>query len=93
MAYTRTSKITRWRARIVKYEAELLVIDAFLLGTTDIQEYRFDAGEGSQRVQYKSLDDLAKRQRYLEATIDSLERKICGGGFVRMSIERRGGIY
>ena len=86
------TKKARWRARVTKLEAQLVLIDATYdkLATKPYDQYRFDTGEGSQHVRNKSLAEIAKEQTRLQAEIDRLNNLICGSGITRISVNRRG---
>ena len=89
MACTLTEKRAQWNIEKVSYEAELAVINSALLNTTDIEEYRFDSGDGSQRVKYRSLKEMTDRKDYLIRQIDFLNRKINGCVLTRLDLRRR----
>ena len=92
MSCTLSTKRARWRSRLAKLEAQLVLIDTTYdeLATKPYDQYRFDTGEGSQHVRNKSLAELAKEQTRLQAEIDRLNNLICGSGITRISVNRRG---
>jgi len=79
-------------ARITKYETLLeSAYDAIDSGgSSDIGEYSFDSGEGSQRVKYRSLADLQKYIEWLESRIGYLYRRLNGTGLVNLNLRRKG---
>lgn len=82
---------TMLEARVVTYEAQILALQlAIDSGTTEIAEYRLDTGEGSQRVVYRSLDQMMDLQDKLYRRLDSVNRRLLGNGVVIMSVKRRG---
>ena len=91
MAFLTVAQKKRIKKRIAAKEAALTALDAaYLEASTEIKEYRFDSGEGSQRVAYRNLDDLRNQISALEAEIDALYRKLSGTGVVNMSLRRNG---
>lgn len=54
-----------------------------------IEEYRMDTTEGSERVKRLNIDKMAKVVDILERQIDSLCRRLgCGGGLTAINVRR-----
>jgi len=79
------AKITKRKEQLTKAEA------AYDAALTEIEEYRFDSGVGSQRVRYRGLDKLRKAITHIEAQIDWLERRLTGKGISALNLRRKGG--
>lgn len=60
-----------------------------MIESGSIKSYRFDSGEGSQRVEYRSLDDVQKSISHLEAQIERLRTKLRGGGLSNLNLRRK----
>lgn len=91
MSCLTTSRRAEILARISKLEAQLVIANDTLDSglSTDIREYRFDSGEGSQRVEYKTFDEMTKIVDWLESRIDYLRRKLNGTGLLSMNLRRK----
>jgi uncharacterized coiled-coil DUF342 family protein len=77
-------------ARIEKKEAQLASLEtAYDALIHEIDEYKFNSGEGNQQVKYKSLKQISDEITRLEAEIDSLWRKLNGRGIVNMNLRRK----
>ena len=59
------------------------------LETGKLEEFRFDSGEGSQRVMYRSIKELTDVIANLEAQINLLYRELNGGSMVVMNLRRK----
>lgn len=80
------------QARITTLQTRLTTADeAYDAALTEIEEYRFDSGVGSQRVRYRKLGELQKAIDSIEARINSLARRLTGKGISNMSLRRKGG--
>jgi coenzyme F420-reducing hydrogenase delta subunit len=88
MTFIPQARIDRIQARITALEAQQTAIDAAIAAGDEIGEYRFDSGEGSQRVRYKSITSLMKASYNLDRLIEHLYRKIQGTGLVNMNLRR-----
>jgi hypothetical protein len=84
-----------WRARI---QAQITTKTAQLTAANttmesllekEIDEYRFDSGQASQRVKRRDIEKLAKIIHRLEAQIDLLQRKLDGYGLASINLRRR----
>ena len=88
MTFIPQDRINRIQARITALETQQTAIDAAIAAGDEIGEYRFDSGEGSQRVRYKSIDSLMKSSYNLDRLIEHLYRKLQGTGIVNMNLRR-----
>jgi len=91
MSYLTAAQIARIKARITVKEAALAGLDAaYTDAQTKIKEYRFDSGEGSQRVMHRDLAEFSRQIAVLESEIDALYRRLDGTGVVNMGLRRHG---
>ena len=94
MSCLTSSQIANIKAKITKLQERLTIAEnAYDAALTEIQEYRFDSGVGSQRVKYRQLDELQKAITSIEARIDSLTRRLSGKGISSMSLRRKGSSF
>jgi len=92
MSCLTTVQIAEIQAKIAKRKEQLTKAeDAHEAALTEIEEYRFDSGVGSQRVRYRDLDKLRKAITHIEASIDWLERRLTGKGISSLNLRRKGG--
>lgn len=59
----------------------------------EVEDYRFDTTEGSQRARRVSIVDMQKVIESLESQIDSLYRKLRSGGLRMINLRRKGAYY
>lgn len=88
MTFIPQARINRIQARITALETQQTALDAAIAAGNEIGEYRFDSGEGSQRVRYKSIKTLLESSYNLDRRIESLYRKLQGTGLVNMNLRR-----
>jgi coenzyme F420-reducing hydrogenase delta subunit len=88
MTFIPQARIDRITARITALEAQQTALDAAIVAGNEIGEYRFDSGEGSQRVRYRSIASLTKASYNLDRLIESLYRKLQGTGIVNVNLRR-----
>lgn len=91
MAYTSAAEITRIQALITTKQDQLAIANATytkLLGK-DIEEYRFDSNEGSQRARRVKLNEFKDQIDSLEAEIERLARRLKAGGIVNIVLRRQ----
>ncbi|MCK5127566.1 MAG: hypothetical protein KAR42_15020 [candidate division Zixibacteria bacterium] len=94
MACITSSTRTRISASIAAKEAVLVSLyAAYSAAATEIEEYRFDSGEGNQRVTYRNLNEIKTNIDALESEIDSLYRRLAGKGVINMNLRRKHGAY
>lgn len=55
----------------------------------NIEEYRFDSNEGSQRARRRKIIDLKSIIDSLEAEIEQILRKLECGGIVNLTLRRK----
>ncbi len=90
MAYLTSARIARIEARITAKEAALALADtAYQAALVEVEEYRFDSGEGSQKVRNRQLAEFQKNINILEREIEHLYRKLQGFGITTVSLRRR----
>lgn len=88
MTFIPQTRIDRIQARITALEAQQTAIDAAIVAGDEIGEYRFDSGEGSQRVRYRSLDSLMTISDNLDRKIEHLYGKLQGTGVINLNLRR-----
>jgi len=94
MACITPSTRIRIEARIAAKETALAALDiAFIAASTEIEEYRFDSGEGSQRAKYRNLNEIKTNIDGLESEIEALYRRLAGKGVVNITLRRKHGVY
>ena len=81
------------------YEADLAKILAQLetaneayekaLANMDVEEYRFNSGEGNQMAKQADINKLGREIERLEAARDRLIRKLEGRGIVNLNMRRK----
>ena len=78
-------------ARLLAKRAQLLATQAALaeLIPQNIEEYKLDSGEMEQRVRRRKVKELADLQENLESEIDSIYRRLNGGGLVSLNLRRK----
>ncbi len=78
-------------ARLESKQAQLeLTRTAFdELVIQNIEEYRLNSGEMAQWTRRRKINELAELQERLEAEIDSLYRRLKGGGIVSINMRRK----
>lgn len=85
-------RIAMLQRRLEAKLAQLEALDAALLNTmgSDIFEYRFDDGIGSQRATKHEMREMVKSQQILEAEVEHLINRLSGLGVVEFALRRRG---
>lgn len=91
MSYLSTTERARIRALIDTKTAQLVIANATYtkLLAQDIEEYRFDSNEGSQRARRVKINDLKTQIDSLEAEIERLTRRLKSGGLVNVVLRRQ----
>jgi hypothetical protein len=90
------TRVTEIKAEIVKLDELIAVAEAAYLSAltnSEIVEYRFDSGEGSQRTERRSPKQIREEIEALQSTKGRLERKLNGTSNVNMNLRRRRGRY
>jgi hypothetical protein len=78
------------QTRLEKKQAQLDALnDAIDKGVLYIESAALDTGEGSQRMKYRSAEDLYKAAEFLEQQIDRLNHLINGTGLVTGKLRRK----
>jgi len=91
MSYLSTTERARIQALIDTKTAQLAIANATYekLLAQDIEEYRFDSNEGSQRARRVKINDLKTQIDSLEAEIERLNRRLKSGGLVNVVLRRQ----
>jgi hypothetical protein len=88
-----SSQVAAIKAEIVKLTALIDACYASLLTgieNAEVEEYRFDSGEGSQRTKRRSPQEISDLCDDLSAKRDRLARKLAGTSNVTLNWRRRG---
>ena len=92
MSCLTAATIASLQDRITTLQTRLAIADlAYDAALTEIEEYRFDSGVGSQRVRYRKLEELQKAIDSIDSRINSLQRRLTGKGISNMSLRRKAG--
>ncbi len=81
-------------AEIVKLDALIVVIESTYtsaLTNGEVEEYRFDSGDGSQKVIRRSLNELKEQWDDLKSERNRLNSMLNGGNNVSMAFRRKQG--
>ncbi len=91
MAYTSAAEIARIEALIATKIAQLALANTTYsaLLANDIEEYRFDSGEGSQRARRVKLKEFKDQIDSLQSEIDTLNRRLRAGGLNSIVLRRQ----
>jgi DNA repair exonuclease SbcCD ATPase subunit len=57
----------------------------------NVEEYRFNSGEGNQWARRRTLRSLQDAIEKLESEIENLRRRLQSGGIVNITLRRKGG--
>jgi hypothetical protein len=90
MSY-QSAKKARLLAKKTKLETQIATLETTLDGLleTEVEEYRFDDGEGSQRVKRRSFEEVQKQLNSLEAQLDRVCRQLSGLGLTNIRLRRK----
>lgn len=83
-------------AQIVKIDALIAAGEDALLeaiGNSEVEEYRFDSGDGSQRTRRRNPNQINQLIDDLTARRNRLQRKLDGTMNVTLAFRRRGYCY
>ena len=83
--------IAEIEAEIAQYDAYLVALDVAYLsavGNAEIEEYRFDSGDGSQKAIRRKPSEIREEMSAIQAKKDRLARKLSGSGSVNMRLRR-----
>ena len=77
--------------RLARREASLALAEATYndLLNTGVESYRFNSTEGEQQAKRRKLNEIKRQIDELTSEIDSLQRKLNGGGLVNLGLRRR----
>ncbi len=89
--------------QVAAIKAEIVIIDAQIdaantallesIQSSKTQEYRFDSGDGSQRVMNRSPKEINSLINELQSSRNRLQRKLNGTSNVNMNLRRSRGYY
>ena len=92
MSCLTTQEITDIKAEITELEAALIALNAAYLssiGSSEIESYTFDSGEGRQSTKRRSPKEIREETSYIKAKLDQLKRRLtAGGGNVNLNLRR-----
>jgi len=91
MSYLSSTERARIQALIDTKEAQLVLANETYtkLLQKDIEEYRFDSNEGSQRARRMDINKFKAQIDSLEAEIERLYRRLKAGGLVNVTLRRQ----
>jgi len=91
MSYLSAAEIARIEALIATKVAQLALANETYnkLLANDIEEYRFDSNEGSQRAKRLDITKMKAQIDSLEAEIERLNRRLKAGGIVNIVMRRQ----
>lgn len=78
-------------AEIARIDAALAVLDAAYLSAvtnSEVEEYRFDSGDGSQKAIRRKPAEIREERDALSAQKDRLERRLSNSGSVNFQLRR-----
>lgn len=100
MACPSSSLRARYLARLQSIETKLEYLDEAYdaaVQNSEVEEYRFNSGEGSQQTKRRKPEEIRKEIEALEASYDRYYRKLTGGGLTNLNLRRKrfsyGGVY
>lgn len=85
------ARYARIKAQIVTKEAQLIKANETYesLLSNEVDDFKFDSGEGSQRSHRRNLNELKKQIDSLESQIENLYRRIQTSGLVNIVLRRK----
>jgi hypothetical protein len=89
-----TAKRAEIQAQIDKLDILIAAYDATLLAAAtggEIEEYRFDSGDGSQKAIRRDPNSLNKLLETLQSRRNRLQGELDGTGIVSMKLRRKAG--
>lgn len=91
MSWLSTSERARIQALIDTKTDQLAIANATYTAilANEIEEYRFDSNEGSQRARRYKMTELKTQIDSLEAEIERLNRRLRSGGVVNVVLRRQ----
>ncbi len=94
MSCLSSAQITAIKAEIAEIDTLLVAINtAYLssLGNAEVEEYRFNSGDGNQSAIRRSPKELRVEMENLKSRKSRLERELSGTSNVNMNLRRRRG--
>lgn len=92
MACMSSTQRARLTADLERIEAQLVIAYASFnnaLAAMDVEEYRFNSGEGSQMAKQADIKKLNSVIESLESRRDRIIRKLEGRGIVNLNMRRK----
>jgi len=87
-----TSKRARIVARINTTTTQIEELETVYLEAiknAEVEEYKFNSGEGSQQTKRRSPKQIREEIEALESSLDRLYAQLSGAGLVNMNLRRR----
>jgi len=86
-----TSLRTRLTERLATIQAQLIILNDAYLGaiSTDLESYTFDSAEARQQAKTRSPEELWKLIQNMQATEDSICRKLNGTSVMSINLRRK----
>lgn len=94
MSCLSATRIAEIQAQIDRLNTQISAMNDAIdanIAESGIVEYRFQSGDGSQRVERRSVNDLLSTISSMEARRDRLQRTLNGTGIVAMTTRRNRG--
>jgi uncharacterized coiled-coil protein SlyX len=90
MSYQSARK-SRLQARKTSLESQIATLENTLDGllSSEVEEYRFDDGEGAQRVKRRKFKEVQDQLDSLESRLDAVCRELAGLGLVVSRLRRK----
>ena len=91
-----SSQVATIQAEITTLNTQITAAEAAYLsalGNSEIETYRFDSGDGSQRADRRKPKEIREEIESLQATRTRLQRKLSGTSNLNMNLRRRRGGY
>ena len=90
MSY-QSAKKARLIARKTTLETQITTLETTQssLLASEVEEYRYDSGEGSQKVTRRKLKEISDQLDKLYATLESVCRQLANIGIVNIRLRRR----
>jgi len=81
---------TELQTRLARKQAQLTALETAIdAGVLYVESASLDTGEGSQRMKYRSAEEMYKAQEILEAQIDRLNNLLNGTGLAIGKLRRK----
>lgn len=86
-----TNRRAALEARLAKKKLQLEAANTAYdeLIAINVEDYKFDSNEGSQRARRRRIEELTNLIETLEQQIEALENRLCGLGIVNLNLRRK----